>query len=83
MFYMGSNREYIDRKNSLFHVNFEEVDNMKYRVRFDGYVKVDCKENEDVYEIIENSFKNAESTLEENEHISVAELYDLEAEELD
>lgn len=56
---------------------------MKYRVKFDGYVKVDCKENEDVYEIIENSFKNAESTLEENEHISVAELYDLEAEELD
>ena len=56
---------------------------MKYRVRFGGYVKVDCKENEDVYEIIENSFKNAESTLEENEHISVAELYDLEAEELD
>lgn len=30
---------------------------MKYRVRFDGYVEVDCKENEDVYEIIENSFK--------------------------
>lgn len=56
---------------------------MKYRVRFDGYVKVDCKENEDVYEIIKNSFKNAESILEENEHISVAELYDLEAEELD
>lgn len=64
-------------------MNFEEVDNMKYRVRFDGYVEVDCKENEDVYEMIENSFKNAESILEENEHISVAELYDLEAEELD
>lgn len=56
---------------------------MNYRVRFDGYVEVDCKENENVYEIIENSFKNAESTLEENEHISVAELYDLEAEDLD
>lgn len=57
--------------------------NMRYRVSFDGYVEVDCKENENVYEIIENSFENAESTLEENEHISVAELYDLEAEELD
>ena len=56
---------------------------MKYRVSFNGYVEVNCKENENVYEIIENSFENAESTLEENEHIYVAELYDLEAEELD
>lgn len=56
---------------------------MKYKVSFNGYIEVGCKENENVYEIIENSFENAESTLEENEHISVAELYDLEAEELD
>ena len=47
---------------------------MKYRERFDGYVEVACKENENVYEIIENCFKNAESTLEEKERNSVEEL---------
>ena len=56
---------------------------MKYRVRFDGYVKVECENDENVYDVIRNSFKNAEVKLEENEHISVAELYDLEAEEID
>lgn len=56
---------------------------MKYRVRFDGYVDIEKDDAEEVYCVVKSKFDELDMKSRGEDGISVIDVYNFEAEELE
>lgn len=56
---------------------------MKYRVRFDGYVDIEKDDAEEAYYVVESKFDKLDQESRGEDGISVIDVYNFEAEELE
>ena len=56
---------------------------MKYRVRFDGYVDIEKDDAEEAYHVVESKFDKMDQESRGEDGISVIDVYNFEAEEME
>ena len=56
---------------------------MKYRVRFDGYVDIEKNNAEEAYRVVESKFDELDMKSRDEDGISVIDVYNFEAEEME